>query len=70
MSTNASQDLRRKRKEAAAQGNPELAISDPGIKRQRKALGNPDFDFSETKEGVRRIQNDSKNKSKDDSNNS
>jgi len=68
MSTNASIDLRRKRREAVAQGNPELSVGDPGIKRQRKALGNPDFDFSETREGVRRIQNDSENKSKDDSN--
>ena len=59
------EDRKRKR---VAQGNPELGISDPGIKRQRKALGNPDFDFSETREGVRRIQNDSENKSKDDSN--
>ncbi len=25
------------------QGNPELNIGDPGVKRQRKALGNPDF---------------------------
>ena len=50
------------------QGNPELNVADPGVKRQRKALGNPDFDFSETREGVRRIQNDSENKSKDDSN--
>ena len=46
------------------QGNPELNIGDPGVKRQRKALGNPDFDFSETREGVRRIQNDSKENSK------
>ena len=48
------------------QGNPELNIGDPGVKRQRKALGNPDFDFSETREGVRRIQNDSKENSKED----
>ena len=48
------------------QGNPELNVGDPGVKRQRKALGNPDFDFSETREGVRRIQNDSKENSKED----
>ena len=48
------------------QGNPELNIGDPGVNRQRKALGNPDFDFSETREGVRRIQNDSKENSKED----
>ena len=48
------------------QGNPELNIGAPGVKRQRKALGNPDFDFSETREGVRRIQNDSKENSKED----
>ena len=48
------------------QGNPELNVGDPGVKRQRKALGNPDFDFSETREGVRRIQNDSKKNSKED----
>ena len=48
------------------QGNPELNIGDPGVKRQRKALGNPDFDLSETREGVRRIQNDSKENSKED----
>lgn len=48
------------------QGNPELNVADPGVKRQRKALGNPDFDFSETREGVRRIQNDSKENSKED----
>ena len=48
------------------QGNPELNIGDPGVKRQRKALCNPDFDFSETREGVRRIQNDSKENSKED----
>ena len=47
------------------QGNPELNVGDPGVKRQRKALGNPDFDFSETREGVRRIQNDSKKNSKE-----
>ena len=48
------------------QGNPELNVGDPGVKHQRKALGNPDFDFSETREGVRRIQNDSKENSKED----
>ena len=48
------------------QRNPELNVGDPGVKRQRKALGNPDFDFSETREGVRRIQNDSKENSKED----
>jgi GH24 family phage-related lysozyme (muramidase) len=59
---------KRRKKMMLEQGNPELNVADPGVKRQRKALGNPDFDFSETREGVRRIQNDSENKSKDDSN--
>ena len=59
---------KRRKKMMLEQGNPELNVGDPGVKRQRKALGNPDFDFSETREGVRRIQNDSENKSKDDSN--
>jgi len=62
---NSSQDKRRK-KMMLEQGNPELNVGDPGVKRQRKALGNPDFDFSETREGVRRIQNDSKENSKED----
>ena len=62
---NSLQDKRRK-KMMLEQGNPELNIGDPGVKRQRKALGNPDFDFSETREGVRRIQNDSKENSKED----
>ena len=48
------------------QGNPELNVGDPGVKRQRKALGNPDFEFSETRECVRRIQNDFKKKTKED----
>ena len=47
------------------QGNPELDIGEPGTRRKRKALGNPDFDFSETKEGVRRAQNDPKENSKE-----
>jgi hypothetical protein len=62
---NSLQDKRRK-KMMLEQGNPELNVGDPGVKRQRKALGNPDFDFSETREGVRRIQNDSKENSKED----
>jgi hypothetical protein len=62
---NSLQDKRRK-KMMLEQGNPELNVGDPGVKRQRKALGNPDFDFSETREGVRRIQNDSKKNSKED----
>jgi len=73
MSTNPSQDLRRKKRESAAQGNPELSIGDPGTKRQSKIglmaeqLSVPDA--KQTMEGVKRIQNDSENKSKDDSNN-
>jgi len=61
---NSLQDKRRK-KMMLEQGNPELGVDDPGVKRKRKALGNPDFDFSETREGVRRAQNDSKEKPKE-----
>jgi len=68
---NALQDKRRKRM-MLEQGNPELNVGDPGIKRQSKAglmaeqLSVPDA--KQTMEGVKRIQNDSENKSKDDSN--
>ena len=68
MSTNPSQDLRRKKRESAAQGNPELSINDPGVKRQSKALGSPPVDLNIVKPVTRKKENDSENKSKDDSN--
>ena len=55
------QDKRRKRKEAAAQGNPELSISDPGVKRQSKALGSPPVDLNIAKPVTRKKENDSEN---------
>jgi len=59
------QDKRRKRKEAAAQGNPELSISDPGVKRQSKALGSPPVDLNIVTPLTRKKENDSENKSKE-----
>ena len=61
------QDRIRKRKEAAAQGNPELAIADPGSKRKSKALMDP-VDLNIVTPLTRKKENDSENKSKDDSN--
>ena len=68
MSINPTQDLRRKRKEADAQSNPELAIADPGDKRKSKALMDP-VDLNIVTPLTRKKENDSENKSKDDSNN-
>jgi len=68
MSTNASIDLRRKRREASAQGNPELDIADPGDKRKSKALMDP-VDLNIVTPLTRKKENDSESKSKDDSNN-
>ncbi len=68
MSTTIPQDLRRKKRESAAQGNPELSISDPGVKRQSKALGSPPVDLNIVTPLTRKKENDSENKSKDDSN--
>ena len=65
MSTNPSQDLRRKKRESAAQGNPELSIGDPGTKRQSKALGSPPVDLNIAKPVTRKKENDSENKSKE-----
>jgi len=60
-----TQDRRRKRKEAAAQGNPELNVNDPGVKRQSKALGSPPVDLNIAKPVTRKKENDSENKSKE-----
>ena len=60
-------DRDRKKREAAAQGNPELAIADPGDKRKSKALMDP-VDLNIVKPLTRKKENDSENKSKDDSN--
>jgi len=68
MSLTTAQDRRRKRM-MLEQGNPELSIGDPGTKRQSKIglmaeqLSVPDA--KQTMEGVKRIQNDSENKSKE-----
>jgi len=67
MSINPTQDLRRKRKEADAQSNPELAIADPGDKRKSKALMDP-VDLNIVTPLTRKKENDSESKSKDDSN--
>ena len=52
------------------QGNPELNVGDPGVKRQsRIGLGAQKLsvpDAEQTMEGVKRIQNDSKENSKED----
>lgn len=47
------------------QGNPELSISDPGTKRQSKALGSPPVDLNIAKPVTRKKENDSENKSKE-----
>jgi len=61
---NALQDKRRKRM-MLEQGNPELSISDPGAKRQSKALGSPPVDLNIAKPVTRKKENDSENKSKE-----
>ena len=67
MSLTTAQDRRRKRM-MLEQGNPELGISDPGVKRQSKALGSPPVDLNIVTPLTRKKENDSENKSKDDSN--
>ena len=47
------------------QGNPELSISDPGTKRQSKALGSPPVDLNIAKPVTRKKENDSENRSKE-----
>ena len=47
------------------QGNPELSINDPGVKRQSKALGSPPVDLNIAKPVTRKKENDSENKSKE-----
>jgi len=64
MSTTIAQDRRRKRM-MLEQGNPELGISDPGVKRQSKALGSPPVDLNIAKPVTRKKENDSENKSKE-----
>jgi hypothetical protein len=65
---NSLQDKRRKRV-MLEQGNPELNVGDPGVKRQsRIGLGAQKLsvpDAEQTMEGVKRIQNDSKENSKE-----
>ena len=64
MSVTTAQDKRRKRM-MLEQGNPELSISDPGVKRQSKALGSPPVDLNIAKPVTRKKENDSENKSKE-----
>ena len=64
MSLTTAQDRRRKRM-MLEQGNPELGISDPGVKRQSKALGSPPVDLNIAKPVTRKKENDSENKSKE-----
>ena len=68
MSLTTAQDRRRKRI-MLEQGNPELSINDPGVKRKAgSGLGAQKLsvpDPKQTMEGVKRIQNDSENKSKE-----
>ena len=64
MSLTTEQDRRRKRM-MLEQGNPELGISDPGVKRQSKALGSPPVDLNIAKPVTRKKENDSENKSKE-----
>jgi len=64
MSLTTAQDRRRKRI-MLEQGNPELSISDPGTKRQSKALGSPPVDLNIAKPVTRKKENDSENKSKE-----
>ena len=72
MSLPSTEDRKRKRV-MLEQGNPELNVADPGVKRQSKIglmaeqLSVPDAE--QTMEGIKRIQNESKEKSKDVSNN-
>ena len=57
----------KRRKKLLEQANPELSVGEPGAKRRsRSGLGAQKLsvpDAEQTMEGVRRIQNDSKNKS-------
>ena len=57
----------KRRKKLLEQANPELSVGEPGTKRRsRSGLGAQKLsvpDAEQTMEGVRRIQNDSKNKS-------
>ena len=64
MSLTTAQDRRRKRV-MLEQGNPELGISDPGAKRQSKALGSPPVDLNIAKPVTRKKENDSENRSKE-----
>ena len=64
MSLTTAQDKRRKRM-MLEQGNPELSISDPGTKRQSKALGSPPVDLNIAKPVTRKKENDSENRSKE-----
>jgi len=64
MSVTTARDKRRKRM-MLEQGNPELSISDPGTKRQSKALGSPPVDLNIAKPVTRKKENDSENKSKE-----
>ena len=64
MSVTTAQDKRRKRM-MLEQGNPELSISDPGTKRQSKALGSPPVDLNIAKPVTRKKENDSENRSKE-----
>ena len=72
MSLPPTEDRKRKRV-MLEQGNPELKVGDPGVKRQSKIglmaeqLSVPSAE--QTMEGVKRIQNESKEKSKDVSDN-
>ena len=72
MSLPPTEDRKRKRV-MLEQGNPELNVADPGVKRQSKIglmaeqLSVPSAE--QTMEGVKRIQNESKEKSKDVSDN-
>ena len=59
-----TQDRRRKRM-MLEQGNPELSVNDPGVKRQSKALGSPPVDLNIVKPPTRNKENDSENKSKE-----
>ena len=72
MSLPPTEDIKRKRV-MLEQGNPELNVADPGVKRQLKiGLGAQKLsvpDAEQTVKGVKRIQNESKEKSKDVSNN-
>ena len=58
------EDRDRKKREAAAQGNPELDIADPGVKRKSKSLMDP-VDLNIVTPLTRKKENDSESKSKD-----